>query len=853
MLSIPYYDSSYCYYNYNTCYMHRKSIAVLSLPDYYSRYYNYDYNTCFMHNKSFTMLSLLNYDSRDYHYYYNTCLAPTVTTTTLSICVTQPCLCYPNLCTTPAPTTTTQYICLSQPWICYPWLYTTTTTTTAAPNICVTQPWRCYPPYAPTTTTTTAAPNPCAVCRRCCTASGVVISWPGNPGISDDIRLHENGKSGIPGIGNSTDRVDNDKKSQVDNKAYHGENHHVGASNHDVHKNSHHDEKPLKPDKSSSKATELAKETGNSDRQLIGPVGPSYRKLSGVSAKSTKDSKLPKDIKLLQDLGLIQSPDQVEVFDLTEKADANEYAGSPSITKSIESNSIIGVPGLPFGIPEAATKTIDSTDSTVAVTSLSLGVSSLPFEVSGLLSGVPNKPFDVPNLPPGISEAQLKQAQTLLGLPGIPVDLSKLPELPQQPPRNPFETPESTLALPTSAAPKDHFYNVYQQDKEQEGSDNKIIAPEAEESSEGMTHFEIIELPSNVFRRSPDQTTPVLSTIGDIQMTTVTNVVLLITSLLLCDPATAVYNEFLSRSKFFPLAAAAYSDQPEQCIKNKLSNATLIAKYRVPCDSNENDYCFGFIALSHKDKAIIISFRGSETQEQVIREGLDTLVKPPVPEFNGTKVSYYFNNAFQAIWTGGMKEQFEKLAKQFPSYKIWITGHSLGGAMASVCAAEIAYTHPSYATRIMLYTYGQPRTGDQAFAEFIDRHIKQSYRIINNRDIVVNLPLANPNRFWHHKLAVIYKKEMNIGSEYVTCTESDIKCATMYFTGQTSVLDHVFYYNVRVSDYGENGCKFNRNVRVDTRNEYEEEQDEENELKIVNIDEIDASYEREIGQDLNRK
>lgn len=41
------------------------------------------------------------------------------------------------------------------------------------------------------------------------------------------------------------------------------------------------------------------------------------------------------------------------------------------------------------------------------------------------------------------------------------------------------------------------------------------------------------------------------------------------------------------------------------------------------------------------------------------------------------------------IWNGGMKDDFTYLKQRYPSYKLWVIGHSLGGAMASLCSSYI--------------------------------------------------------------------------------------------------------------------------------------------------------------------
>jgi predicted lipase len=52
-----------------------------------------------------------------------------------------------------------------------------------------------------------------------------------------------------------------------------------------------------------------------------------------------------------------------------------------------------------------------------------------------------------------------------------------------------------------------------------------------------------------------------------------------------------------------------------------------------------------------------------------------------------------------------------------------VTGHSLGAAMASLCAGYIAAMGYIPGDKIKLVTYGQPRTGDLAYANYIDNTV----------------------------------------------------------------------------------------------------------------------------------
>lgn len=53
---------------------------------------------------------------------------------------------------------------------------------------------------------------------------------------------------------------------------------------------------------------------------------------------------------------------------------------------------------------------------------------------------------------------------------------------------------------------------------------------------------------------------------------------------------------------------------------------------------------------------------------------------------------------------------------QSPAYRLTITGHSLGAAIASLAGADLR----SRGFDVAVYTYGQPRTGNQAYADYID-------------------------------------------------------------------------------------------------------------------------------------
>lgn len=67
-----------------------------------------------------------------------------------------------------------------------------------------------------------------------------------------------------------------------------------------------------------------------------------------------------------------------------------------------------------------------------------------------------------------------------------------------------------------------------------------------------------------------------------------------------------------------------------------------------------------------------------------------------------------------------------------PTYSPIATGHSLGGAIASLASASLVHFFPSLTT----YTLGQFRTGNPAYAAYIDRILPypRMYRITHSYD-----------------------------------------------------------------------------------------------------------------------
>ncbi|VDL72702.1 unnamed protein product [Nippostrongylus brasiliensis] len=175
-----------------------------------------------------------------------------------------------------------------------------------------------------------------------------------------------------------------------------------------------------------------------------------------------------------------------------------------------------------------------------------------------------------------------------------------------------------------------------------------------------------------------------------------------------------------------------------------------------------------------------------------------------VPWVAGGSVSKYFYNAFNAVWTAGIKDDFLSLKSKYPDYELWIVGHSLGGAMASLAASYIEKMKLFDGNRIKLVTFGQPRTGDIDFARAHDSQIPYTFRVTHAHDVVPHVPPQDVENYHHHKSEAFYNNDMTT-ADYVECDDEESRgCSDRSL--DTSFNDHHRYFNVYISRWGLAGC-----------------------------------------------
>ncbi|XP_066927746.1 uncharacterized protein [Clytia hemisphaerica] len=166
-------------------------------------------------------------------------------------------------------------------------------------------------------------------------------------------------------------------------------------------------------------------------------------------------------------------------------------------------------------------------------------------------------------------------------------------------------------------------------------------------------------------------------------------------------------------------------------------------------EGNDETTFLAFVAES--DQATLVAFRGSNDFQQLSDQLETQFENKGLEEVNfldrSVKVNEYFLQGTREL-VAGIRPSITNNGRRYI-----ITGHSLGGAMASIFSIMMVDEGKKLWAdnpKTVLITFGEPRVGDEAFANLHDEVIPtyRKLRVVNDRDIVPHIPL--PPDYAHH-------------------------------------------------------------------------------------------------------
>jgi pimeloyl-ACP methyl ester carboxylesterase len=181
-----------------------------------------------------------------------------------------------------------------------------------------------------------------------------------------------------------------------------------------------------------------------------------------------------------------------------------------------------------------------------------------------------------------------------------------------------------------------------------------------------------------------------------------------------------------------------------------LAHASDIAYHRAPAAAAMERLGLKTLAFRNKitrtrgylgvcDTHAVLAFRGSDpvTLQTWMTDLVVSLVA--CSEYQG-RVHLGFSSVLKRTW-----KKVEKILEESADKPLFLTGHSMGGALAvlTACRLEKMGRAP-----VATYTFGAPRVGDRVFCA---GYALPTYRIVNRLDLVPEMPLASVKRLLPEK------------------------------------------------------------------------------------------------------
>lgn len=226
---------------------------------------------------------------------------------------------------------------------------------------------------------------------------------------------------------------------------------------------------------------------------------------------------------------------------------------------------------------------------------------------------------------------------------------------------------------------------------------------------------------------------------------------------------------------------------------HEINKPKLGGDYKLINELKENGLSFGFVASKKNSKDVVVVFRGTKTfaewfkdlniplvsysdgrnRQEGILDKIQLIQSPveilKVGDFGRVTVG------FRQIYISLRDAMINALKDCNPDSRIFVTGHSLGGALATLAIPDILANTNFKPEKVILYTFASPRCGDREFAtKFQATHVRH-WRIANTEDFVTMIPFPTGNVFKTTAKLPKDEEEKAIGSGEVTSKQGKPK------------------------------------------------------------------------------
>lgn len=188
------------------------------------------------------------------------------------------------------------------------------------------------------------------------------------------------------------------------------------------------------------------------------------------------------------------------------------------------------------------------------------------------------------------------------------------------------------------------------------------------------------------------------------------------------------------------------ADEPRHFVAHERDHACLVGTLHDPVSA---------------EPAVVLAFRGTHPPQVdniadaagFLRDWVNDFRALPVAVPGLGDVHEGFWNAVDALWTEPFQEELERRLSQCPSRRLYVTGHSKGGAMAHLAAVRL---HMEGKPPTGVYSFAAARAGTETFAAAYAQAGIDGVRFEYGDDIVPHMPPSDLLReTLQHELAAL--------------------------------------------------------------------------------------------------
>lgn len=155
---------------------------------------------------------------------------------------------------------------------------------------------------------------------------------------------------------------------------------------------------------------------------------------------------------------------------------------------------------------------------------------------------------------------------------------------------------------------------------------------------------------------------------------------------------------------------------------------------------------FGFAARDPQGDCYLV-FRGTESVQDCL-DDLD-LDQRDYPWQAGAGLVH---DGFLKLYTSLRDQALLALDGLQPQARLWACGHSLGSTLSTLVVPDLLQRWP--ALPLQHYNFASPRLASPAFASYYNGLVVPTYRLVNDSDLVPEVPPADSDRWFYQHLGL---------------------------------------------------------------------------------------------------